>query len=122
VWVQKATTDNDLITRPDDLAYDGQALYVGGFTQGNTTFGDITLSNASPLYIAKYDTSGNPMWAQNATLPPNSSSSAETGAIAAASPTSGVVFGGNFDNMMTFGDTTLTGAGNGDAFVAKLCN
>lgn len=122
VWVQQAHTDNDLLTRPDDLAYDGQDLYVGGFTQGNTTFGDITLSNASPLYIAKYDTSGNAVWAQNATLPPSSSSSAETGGIAAASPTSGVVFGGNFDNTMTFGDVTLTGAGNGDGFVAELCN
>jgi hypothetical protein len=122
VWAHQAQTDNDLITRPDDLAYDGQDLYVGGFTQGNTAFGDITLSNDSPMYIAKYDTSGNAMWAQNATLPPNSSSSAETGGIAAASPTSGVVFGGYFDNMMTFGDTTLTGPGNGDAFVAKLCN
>jgi hypothetical protein len=122
VWVQQASTDDDLITRPDDLAYDGQDLYVGGFTQGNTIFDDITLSNASPLFIAKYDTSGNAVWARNAMLAGNSSSSAETGAIAAASPTSGVVLGGYFDSMLTFGDTTLTGPGNGDGFVAQLCN
>lgn len=122
VWVQRAGTADEVVTRSDDVAFDGHDLYVGGFTQSDTTFGDTTLPQSSTLFVAKYDTSGGVVWAQNATELTNDSSASETAAIAATSPTSGVVIGGFFDTMTAFGDTALTGAGDGDAFVAQLCN
>jgi len=121
-WVSHAGVAADVLTRGDDVAFDGQDLYVVGFTQGDAVFSNITLPLSSTLYVAKYDTKGKVIWAQNATQLTTDSSSSETATVSVTSPTSGVVIGGFFDTMTAFGKTTLTGAGEGDAFVASLCN
>lgn len=121
-WVQQAGNADGVGTRGDDVAFDGEALYVAGFMQGDTSFGGTMVTETSPLFVAKYDTAGHVVWTQSAVDEPDSSASNEAAAIGVRSPTSGLLIGGSYDVKTTFGSTTLDRIGNGDAFVAELCN
>ena len=120
VWVQDAGNADTGETRGDDIASDGTDVYVSGFRQGDTVFGGDTLADSSSMFVAKYDATGAVVWTKSASETGNDE--AEASGLSVASPTSGVAVGGSFGEMTTFGATTLTDSGEGDAFVTAMCN
>jgi hypothetical protein len=122
VWAAHGGTATGLITRADDLAFDGQTLYTGGFTQGDVVFASSTLTDSSSAFVATFDTAGNLGWAQGVVNDVNGDDNAETYALAVHSATGGIAIGGGFSGMDTFGSTSLSGPNEGDAFVAAICN
>src|SRR5688500_14912235 len=90
--------------------------YVTGIFRGVASFGsiDLTSSGVADIFIAKYDASGNMLWAKQA-----------GGKDIDASKNIAVDSGGNsyitgeFLGSATFGGITLTSNGNYDAFIAK---
>ncbi len=99
----------------------GGNIFVTGYFQSNSiTFGSTTLTNAgganNDFFIAKYDASGNVLWAKSA-----GGSSADGGFGVYADAGGNVFATGTFDSpLITFGSTTLTNSGtNGDFFIVK---
>ena len=81
----------------------GNAYICGLFTSTSIAFGTKTLSNYG-MYIAKYTSSGNPVWAKGAATPSSS------GADAIARDASGNIYitGGTDDVSLTLDAITLT--------------
>ena len=103
----------------------GNVFITGYFHSPAITFGSTTLTNTTALYedvfIVKYDTSGNMIWAKSSGS--SSSSSPSDRGQSVATDTSGNVFmTGYFEGAsITFGTTTLTNtyADFGDVFIVK---
>lgn len=97
----------------------GNVYVTGYFSSSHITFGETTLNNAggNDLFIAKYDTNGNPIWAVSA------GGSATDWALGVATDGSGNVYvtGGFMSPTITFGTFTLINAGSGylDMFIVK---
>jgi len=97
-------------------------IYVAGYFKSPTlTLGSTTLTNASAwgcadIFLAKYDTSGNVLWAKSA------GGTYDDSANSVVVETSGNVYvAGEFQSpTITFGSTTLTNAGGRNIFLAKL--
>ncbi|WP_114783185.1 SBBP repeat-containing protein [Botryobacter ruber] len=115
LWVQKAGAEkNDMGM---DIAVDNSGnVYITGFFSGTATFGSTTLysNNEACIYIAKYDTAGNVIWAKKA-----------CGTTSVASKSIGVDGAGNifvtgeFQDTVIFENTTLTSNGIADIFIAR---
>jgi hypothetical protein len=93
-------------------------LYVTGYFSSPTfNFGTTALTNAGSfdIFIVKYDTSGNVLWAKAA-----GSSYGERAYSASADISGNVYITGIHNSSITFGATTLANAGNGDMFIAKI--
>ncbi|MFK0730379.1 MAG: SBBP repeat-containing protein, partial [Gloeotrichia echinulata HAB0833] len=104
--------------RGHSITSDGTGnTYVTGFFSGTTTFGNTTLTSAGnqDAFITKLDSSGNFLWAQKlgGTL-------ADVGVGITSDGVGNTYVTGVFRSTATFGSTTLTSAGDEDAFVAKL--
>ncbi len=97
----------------------GNVFLTGGFTSASITFGSTTLTNSGgyDLFIAKYDASGNPLWAKGA-----GGSDFDEGSSVSCDINGNVVITGEFSSStIIFGTTTLTNTstGYGDVFVVK---
>lgn len=127
-WAKKAGgTGEDF---GQDIAIDGLGnVYVTGYygeysTAGTATFGSTTLNSAgkSDIFIAKYDASGNLLWARSAGGTNNDYSYG-----IAIDGLGNAYIAGYFGynpgppsvSTATFGTTTLTSAGRSDVFIAK---
>ncbi len=95
-------------------------VYVTGryYSTGNNstiTFGSDTLTNAggSDIFIAKYDVSGNSIWAKRAGGSGNDVGNSIT------TDASGVYITGTFDSTIVFGSNTFTSLGVDDIFITK---
>jgi hypothetical protein len=111
----------------DDIGYgictDAQGyIYTAGIIHSDTaTFGTFTLINsAAPsgdVFVAKYDASGNVLWAIN-----EGGTNDDFAYDVALDTTSGTIYiAGNFaSSSITFGATTLANSGFADIYVAKL--
>ncbi len=95
-------------------------VLVSGYFYGPTlTFGSIDLTNVNAMYgdtfIAKYDESGNVIWAKSA------GGTFDDAVYSVAADSSGNIYmTGNFRSpTLTFGTTTLTNTGESDIFLAK---
>ncbi|UCE07052.1 MAG: T9SS type A sorting domain-containing protein, partial [bacterium] len=105
-----------------DLAYSiatdkfNRFVITGRFS-GSATFGSTTLTSAgeNDIFVAKYDGSGNELWAKQAGGPDNDYSYGVTGDLAAK-----IILTGNFSGSATFDGISLTSAGGNDVFIAKL--
>lgn len=92
----------------------------GSFDTASLTFGSTTLTNAGPgeedIYVAKYDASGNVIWATSA----GGAGDDRVRAMALSSTGTSSVVGYYLSTAITFGATTLTNsfAGEGDIYVA----
>src|SRR5262245_42850908 len=97
----------------------GGVLYVtGSFTSSSVAFGSTVLTNAgsNDIFIAKFDSSGNVLWAKSA-----GGTSVETGVVVCTTPGGDVYVTGYFVSpSITLGSTVLTNTGNADIFIAKL--
>jgi hypothetical protein len=97
-------------------------VYVTGyFTSPTITFGSKTLTNSgngtSDIFIVKYDTNGNPLWAKRA-----GGTGTDGGADIATDSNGNIYLTGNFvSSAITFGSTTLTNAGSftSDMYIVK---
>ena len=107
-------TDADLC---NNIAVDASGnIYIAGYFQSTTiTFGMITLTNISgdDTYIAKYDSSGNAIWAKNF-------GSSSTGIYGICADANGNLYvAGALWGSITLGGTTLTSIGAADVLIIK---
>src|SRR5258706_459039 len=120
LWAKKANG------RGNDYGYgisadaSGNIIAAGGFLGPSITFGTTTLTNSgsgnNDLFVAKYDGSGNVLWATSANGTGN-----DAGAGVSTDASGDVFVTGSFNGApITFGSTTLTNAGINDFFIAKL--
>ncbi len=116
VWAKRAGSTQDEIANSVSTDAAGN-VYVTGYSQSaSVTFGATTLTNAgaSDMFLVKYDSSGNALWAKN------SGSTNAMGQSTAVDTAGNVCVSGIFSSStVTFGTTTLTNAGSGDAFLVK---
>lgn len=97
----------------------GSIYVVGNFNSSSINFGSDNLINAgvsSPdIFIAKYDTLGNPLWANSA-----GGNSNEGGNGVSTDNYGSVFIIGDFESStITFGNATLTNGGLPDIFIAQ---
>jgi hypothetical protein len=118
-WALATGGSGGLSTNPSlsqpDAAGD---IYVTGYFNGTVTFGSTTLtaSSNSTSFVAKVDTSGNVLWAE------------QFGGLAggawngiAVDGSGNVYLSGNFDGTQSFGGTTLTSTNsNGTGYICKV--
>jgi hypothetical protein len=96
----------------------GNSYVTGFFYSSNAVFGAITLTNSGQnnVFLAKYDSAGNVLWARQA-----GGASFDMGfAVAADSTGNSFITGAFFSTQASFGGAvTLTNSGENDVFVAK---
>jgi hypothetical protein len=122
LWAKSAgDTDNDY---GKSIAVDGIGnSYITGYFVSNTiTFGSTVLTNAGTIdiFVVKYDTSGNVLWAKSA-----GGTYTDYGYSINVDANGNIYISGYFDSTtIPFGNTTLINADNTgnskDIFVAKL--
>jgi hypothetical protein len=114
-WAAQAGgTEQD---KANGIATDGSGnSIVTGFFFGTAVFGDSTLASGEydDIFLAKYDADGGFLWAAQA------GGAYYDGAYAIATDgEDNSIVTGFFNGPATFGDTTLSGAGSEDIFIAK---
>jgi len=122
LWAKSATGTG--VGNAFSVATDASGnAYVAGYFDGPAiTFGTTTLTNSisdySDIFLVKYDTTGNVLWAKSATgIGGDYANSVATDASGNAYVT------GYFDSpTFTFGTTTITNSGIFDIFLAKVTN
>ncbi|MET3542304.1 Tfp pilus assembly major pilin PilA, partial [Pontibacter aydingkolensis] len=116
VWAKQAGGTSSDYGR--GIAVDGQGnAYVTGEFLGTATLGSTTLTSSGgwDMFVARYDASGNALWAKN----PTGTGTADYGRSIAVDGQGNTYVTGEFYGTATFGSTTLTSAGGADIFVAK---
>jgi len=95
----------------------GNIYVAGGFASSSITFGSTTLTNKgqTDIYVVKYDTNGNVIWAKSA------DGTWGDFVYSITNDATGNVYitGKFFSPSITFGNNTLTNAGFSDMFIAK---
>ena len=101
----------------------GNLFVTGHFYSPTMTFGTTTLTNAdssntnNDMFIVKYDSNGNVLWAKQQDA---GGSSSEAGRGVVVDANGSIILTGNFSSpTITFGTTTLTTAGSADIFILK---
>jgi len=93
-------------------------IIVTGSLLGTATFfgGDITLTSAGSfdIFIAKYDGNGNFLWVKQA-----GGTLHDTGWGITTDGSGNIIVTGHFTGTATFGNTTLSGGGSENIFIAK---
>lgn len=106
-WIYDITTDRS-----------GNVFITGSFISPTLTIGSTTLTNAGgggkDFFIAKYDSTGNPIWAKRA-----GGISDDVGYGISTDTTGNIFVTGTYINPITFGGFTLTNAGLNDFFAVK---
>src|SRR5205085_938950 len=90
--------------------------YITGYFSSDITFGNITLtdtSNNRTLFLVKYDSSGDVVWATRVGGSSNVGNSVVTDVF------SDVYLTGSYKDTIIFGNDTLLNSGQGDIFIAK---
>lgn len=126
LWARNAGANGSLCI-PNSVATDklGNCYITGTFDYSSITLGSITLINTTPfsgsldLFLAKYDSNGNVLWAKNPSGTLN-----ETGRSVSTDTLNNIYLSGDFKSpKLIFGTDTLLNsdaAGNfSDIFVAK---
>lgn len=92
-------------------------IYLTGEFSGGVTFGSVKLTSKAyaDAFVVKLDGTGKPLWGASA-----GSGDFDQGFGVAVDGSGNVAFCGQYKGIATFGSTTLSVAGNTDAFVAKL--
>ncbi|MDH6059217.1 SBBP repeat-containing protein, partial [Chrysosporum bergii ANA360D] len=115
LWAQKAGgsgLDSSRSIRADSSGN----IYTTGNFSGTATFGNTTLTSAGSvdIFITKQDSNGNYLWAQKA-----GGSDSDYSSSIAVDNSGNIYTTGYFYETATFGNTTLTSAGNRDIFITK---
>lgn len=117
IWAKTSTGGNNL-ARSISTDILGNIYLLGGFSDSTIIIGSDTLINSGSgdVFLAKYDGSGNPLWAKS--IKGNNSDYASSLTI----DTSGIYIAGNFNSdSITLESTTLINADadSSDIFFAK---
>jgi hypothetical protein len=117
VWVRQA--GNVYEDGASALGVDGAGnVYVTGWYMTNITFGTTVLTNYSTsgydIFLAKYDASGNALWAVK-----GGGNGDDYPAALALDQNGNPVMTGYFNGTGHFGNLTFSGYGNDELFVAK---
>lgn len=115
LWVKKAGGISDDIGRDIFIDANGN-IYVTGFFKENATFGNIQLTSYGDwdIFIAKYDTIGNCIWAKGA-----GTVIEDFGTGISADSDGYSYLTGSFKGIATFGTIQIVGYGGSDVFIAK---
>ncbi|GAB3204302.1 ribosomal protein S11 [Pontibacter aydingkolensis] len=115
IWAQRAGGTSFDYGYGIALDASGNAYVTGSF-QGTASFGNITLTSSgnNDIFVAKYDASGNVLWAQKA-----GGSSSDNGYGIAVDGSGNAYVTGSLQGAASFGHISLTSRGYNDAFVAK---
>ncbi|MEM6403535.1 MAG: SBBP repeat-containing protein [Cyanobacteria bacterium P01_D01_bin.116] len=92
-------------------------IYITGSFEDSITFGGTTLNSngESDVFIAKLDNSGEILWAQNL-----GGTSVDSGSSITVDEKDNIYINGNFDDTVTFGDTTFTSNSENNSLIVKL--
>jgi hypothetical protein len=120
LWANRAggTSDDNTLGITCDAT--GNIIATGGFMSPSITFGSTTLTNTSSgaidIFVVKYDSNGNLVWAKGA-----GGTGTEAGYSVSADAGGDAYITGQYWNApITFGSATLTNAGSNDFYIAKL--
>jgi hypothetical protein len=119
IWVKRAGGSGR--DEGHGIATDGLGNYfISGWFEGTATFGSITLTStgSDDVFIAKYDSAGNVIWAKQAggTKPP---SNQNFNPMIVTDELGNSIIVGCFESTATFGNFSLTSAGGHDIFIVK---
>jgi hypothetical protein len=121
LWAKSVSGDSNDETYGISADSSGNVYISGYFSSQNITFGSTTLSKTGSnfaIFIAKYDTDGNALWAKSAGG--NNNLYTDMGRSVAADISGNVYVTGTFNSpAITFGSNTLTNAGAVNVFIAK---
>lgn len=99
-------------------------IYMTGAFINSANFGGITLTSTNTAYeevfVAKYDSSGNSIWANYALVP--YAGNYASGTSIATDQLGNVYLTGHYQYSISFGDDSLSTAGNRGTFLAKYDN
>ncbi|HLG33523.1 MAG TPA: SBBP repeat-containing protein [Bacteroidia bacterium] len=119
LWAKSAGGIDSEVSFCASADSNGNVFVTGYFISPSVVFGTITLNNTgypySDIFIAKYDSAGNVLWAKSAggVFP-------DAGYGVAADGNGNVFLTGNFTSAsVTFGTTTLTATGGSNFFITK---
>ena len=110
----EATTANGIVIDANDN------VYVTGSFSGTINFGGVSLTcsnNATEVFLLKYDTAGNVIWARQS-VGPNGFNSDSPGGISLDNAGNIYMIGG-YNDTVSFGSITLLSPGARDIFIAK---
>ena len=115
VWAKRAGgTEPDAASR---IAVDANGnSYVTGIFRGTASFGttELTSSGSTDIFIAKYDATGNVLWAKQA-----GGKDIDAGKNIEVDGNGNSYITGEFLGTATFDNITINSSGNYDAFIAK---
>ena len=118
LWAKSAGGTSDEFGRSVSTDALGNVYVIGTFQSISLTLGTAVLTNAGSydMFIAKYDPSGNVLWAKS------SGGTSYEGAQSVSIDALGnlYVVGYFLSPTITFGATVLTNTGGSDMFIAKL--
>jgi hypothetical protein len=119
IWAKSAGGTGDDAAFSVNTDVSGNVYVTGHFKSPTIVFGTTTLTNAGgsnyDMFIVKYDTGGNVLWAKRA-----GGTGYDEGVSVTIDPTGAVYVTGNFDSFtMVAGSTTLTNTGSADMFLIK---
>ena len=124
IWAKSAGGNSDDWGQSICTDVSGNSYITGWFNSPTITFGATTLINDSTgyedIFIAKYDASGNVIWAKSAGG--SDSYLVESANICVDANGNSYITGCFNSPTITFGTTTLTNNSNGNIFIAKLDN
>ena len=94
----------------------GNVYVTGNFTSPTLTFGTSTLTNVggSDIFLVKFDTSGNVLWAKSA-----GSVGYAVGVSCSTDLFGNVYISGEYSDLISFGSTLLSNTGSTDIFIVK---
>jgi hypothetical protein len=118
-WLWAKTAVSNGVDYINDVAIDagGRILVTGGFENSSITFGSTVVSNAGygDIFVAKYDASGNVLWATSA-----GGTDLDYGMGVTTDASGNVLVTGIYKSpTITFGTTVLTNSGDYDFFIVK---
>jgi hypothetical protein len=119
LWARSAGGNDREVGNSVSVDINGNAFVTGYFRSPSITFGSTILTNtnngSSDIFIVKYDTNGNVIWAKS-----NGGNGYDEAYSLSADAVGNVFVTGGFGSpTINFGSTTLTNSGNGDLFLAK---
>jgi hypothetical protein len=124
MWAKQQDGGGESEDIPHSVTTDseGNIIVAGYFLSSSITFGSTTLTNADSesydIFIVKYDSSGNVLWAKQQDGGGNDFDLAYT--VATDSNDNIIVGGGFASSNIIFGSTTLPVLGSLDPFITKI--
>jgi hypothetical protein len=120
IWAKSAGGDTTDVGYSIATDKSGNVYVTGFFTSNTITFGSITLTNSNAngnpdIFLVKYDTNGNVLWARSA----EGSSIIYGNSVATYDSKDVYITGKYWGNTITFGSYTLTNDDGYDVFLVK---